>query len=123
MRKFLPFALSLVALAALGAGVAMQPGTRFEFTNCAVVGSLPQSIPGGQYIFRVAEADTRVCINPTANPDAGTSCGLYDGGMAGELFPSGTVMLLTVPGSASTTKSVSCSSSTATGDLHFTYAP
>lgn len=122
MRKLL-FALPFVALAALGAGVAMQPGTRFEFTNCAVAGSVPQSMPGGQYIFRVAEADTRVCINPTANPDAGTSCGLYDGGMAGELYPANTVMLLTIPGSFGSTKSVSCSSATATGDLHFTYAP
>lgn len=123
MRKLLPFALSLVALAALGAGVAMQPGTRFEFTNCAAAGSVPQSVPGGEYVFRVTEADSRICINATANPDGGTSCGFSDGGVAGEMYPSGTVMKLTIPGKFSETKSVSCSSSTATGDMHLTYAP
>lgn len=101
----------------------MQPGTRFEFTNCAVAGSVPQSVPGGEYVFRVTDADTRICINATQNPDAGTVCGFYDGGVAGEMYPVGTVMSLAIPGKFSSTQYVSCSSTTATGDMHLTYAP
>lgn len=124
MKKLARVGLALLALVAFGgAGVAMQVAKRYEFTNCAAAGSVPQSITGGEYVFRVTDADSRVCINDTANPDGGTSCGFYDGGMAGEMYPFGTVMKLTIPGATTATKSVSCSSATATGDLHFTYAP
>ncbi len=123
MRKLLHVGIALFAGLALGAGVALQPSTRYEFTNCAVAGSVPQSVKGGVYNFRVTDADTRICINATANPDAGTVCGFSDGGVAGEMYPLGTVMNLAIPGGFSSTQYVSCSSSTATGDMHLTYAP
>ena len=122
MRKLALVGVALLSLAALAAGgVAMQTATRFEFTNCAAAGSNPQTVPGNTYLFRVTDGDSRICINETANPDAGTVCGFSDGGVAGEMFPAGTVMLLTIPGT--TSKYVSCSSSSATGDVLLTLAP
>lgn len=124
MRNLFRAGLASLALVAFcGAGVAMQVAKRYEFSNCAAAGSVPQSIPGGPYLLRVTEADSRICITENANVDAGTVCGFSDGGVAGEMFPMGTVMLLSIPGSSTATKYVSCSSSTATGDVHFTYAP
>jgi hypothetical protein len=123
MGKPLFVGVALLALVATASGVAMQTAKRYEFTNCAAAGSTAQSVTGGNHLLRVTEADSRLCINETANPDGGTVCGPYDGGVAGEMFPLGTVMVLTIPGSSSVTKYVSCSSSTATGDVHLTYAP
>lgn len=110
--------LALLPALALG-GIALKTTPRYEFTNCAAAGSVAQTVTGGEYLLRVTDADSRVCITETANPDAGTSCGFYDGGTPGEMFPSGTVMKLQVPGAS---KSVSCSSSAATGDVYLTGA-
>lgn len=122
MRKLALLAAPLLALAALaGDGVSMFPSPRYEFSNCLIDGGAPQTVTAGTYIFRVLDADSRICINETANPDAGTVCGPHDGGIIGEMFPNGTVMKLTIPGT--TSKYVSCSSSTATGDIYLTASP
>lgn len=110
------FALAFAAGASL-AQVTLNPSTRYELSNCASGGSAGTSVAAGKYVMRVTDADTRICIAQTANADAGTVCGTLDGGAAGELFPTGTVMGLTIPG---TGRVVSCLSSTGTGDLHLT---
>lgn len=108
--------LALVPALAL-AGIALKTTPRYELTNCAAAGSVGQTVTGGEYLLRVTDADSRICINETANQDGGTVCGSSDGGVAGEMFPSGTVMKLQIPGAS---KVVSCSSSAGTGDVYLT---
>lgn len=109
MRRFALVAVLLLAAAALAGGIALDTSVRFEFTDCAAAGSAAQTVTGGQYLMRVTDADVFICF-----AESGSTCAT-----AGEKFPSGTVMWLTVPGAS---KSLSCRSSASTGDLILTGA-
>ena len=110
MRRLALLAVALLAVAALGfSSIPLDTNVRFEFTDCASGGSVAQTVTGGSYLFRVTDADVFVCFAESASTCA----------TGGEKFPSGTVMLLTVPG---VSKSMSCRSSASTGDAIFTRA-
>lgn len=94
---------------AFAGGIALDTSRRFEFTDCSSSGSAAQTVTGGQYLLRVTDADTFLCI-----AESGATCA-----SGGEKFPVGTVVLLTVPGAS---KSVACRSSSSTGDAIFTGA-
>ena len=98
--------LCLVPLAALAGGIQLLTATRFEFTDCASGGSASQTLTVGTYLMRVTDADVWVCYAATC-------------ASGGERFPSGTVMLLAIPGGG---KQVTCRSSASTGDVIFTSA-
>lgn len=106
MRK-LPLLLLPLSLLLMAPGAPIDTDRRVEFTDCAAGGSAAQTITAGDYLFRVTDADTFLCF---ANSASTCTSG-------GEKFPSGTVMLLTIPGGKT---SVSCRSATATGDAIFT---
>lgn len=95
---------------AFAGGIALDTSRRFEFTDCSSSGSAAQTVTGGQYLLRVTDADVFLCI-----ADSGATCASPNG----EKFPSGTVVLLTVPGPS---KSVACRSAASTGDAIFTGA-
>lgn len=110
MRKLLGrTGLALLALAAFGgAGVPIDTGTRFVFTDCSSGGSAAQTMTaGGDFLFRVTDADVFLCFAASASTCAAD----------GEKFPLGTVMILTIPRDK---PSVSCRSAASTGDAVFT---
>lgn len=109
MRTFLALTAALVASLALASGVVVDTGRRFEFTDCASGGSASQNVNGGTYLMRVTDADVFLCW-------AGTCAA------GGEKFPSGTVMLLTVPGFPSATTAFSCRSTGSNADVILTSA-
>lgn len=109
MRRLGLVALALLPLAAIAGGIALDTSRRFEFTDCSSGGSAAQTVTGGQYLLRVTDADTFLCFAESAATCAS----------GGEKFPSGTVVLLSVPG---TSKSVACRSSSSTGDAILTAA-
>lgn len=109
MRRLALVGILLLAVAAMAGGIALDTSRRVEFTDCSSSGSTAQTVTGGQYLLRVTDADTFLCI-----ADSGATCAT-----GGEKFPVGTVVLLTVPG---TSKSVACRSSSSTGDAIFTGA-
>lgn len=110
--------LAVVATVALAqSAITLVPGNRRELP-CTVVGSAGAWLAPGKYVVRVTGADSRICL-AEAPPDGGTVCGTLDGGLAGEMFPAGTVMLETMPG---TGRTVSCASASDAGVMHFTGA-
>lgn len=96
----------LMPALAVAGGIALNTGVRFEFTDCAVGGSASQAVTEGTYLMRVTDADTFVCYAATC-------------AAAGEKFPAGTVVLLTVGRAGQT---MSCRSSASTGDVILTLA-
>lgn len=102
--------LSLALAIALSvSGIPLDTGVRQEFTNCSSSGSSAVTFAEGTYLFRVTDADVWLCF-------AASSATCTE---AGERFPVGTVMLLTIPRDK---KSVACRSSASTGDAIFTLA-
>lgn len=111
MRKALALLLLFLSLPAHAGGIALQTGNRFEFTDCAAGGSAAQTLTNGMtYLLRITDTDVTLCFAET-----GSTCVTL-----GEKFPAGTVILFTVTGA---TKSVSCRSTSSTGDAIFTAAP
>lgn len=107
MRKTLALLLVLAAGAAVAAGLTIDTGLRYEFTDCASGGSAAQTLVGSaDYLFRVTDSDTFVC-------DAATCA------TGGEKFPVGTVILIHVPPAGS---QKSCRSTGSTGDAIYTRA-
>lgn len=112
MRKLKAFGLALLALFAFGgAGLSLDTANRVEFADCSSGGSSAQTLTlAGQGNFLVtvsSAADVYLCFAGSAS-----TCG-----SGGVLFPPGTVAVITVNADQ---KSVSCRSSTSTGDVHFT---
>jgi hypothetical protein len=107
MHKPLALALALLAIGASGAGVPIDTDKRFEFTDCASGGSAAQTVTPGDYLFRVKDADVALCFAVSASTCVS----------GGEWFPSGTVMIITIPRDK---PSVSCRSTASTGDAIFT---
>lgn len=113
MRTYL-LPIVLLASLAFAGGLVINTAKRAEFTNCSSSGSLSQPLTEGQYVMRVADKDTFVCYATTCIGDAG------------EKWPMGTVVLVSMPrsptglsdGGAGT--DVSCRSSDSTGDVIFT---
>lgn len=109
MRKLVRLGLALLALFAFGGAIVLDTATRAEFTDCAAGGSVAQTLTVGTYLMRVTDADSFVCF-----AESGSTCAAN-----GEKFPMGTVMCMAI---TSNKKSVSCRSSTSTGDVIFTAA-
>jgi hypothetical protein len=101
MRKLL--LIALVGTAAAAESITLDTAKRFEFTDCASGGSAAQTVTPGNYLFRVTDKDTFVCMAATC-------------ATGGEKFPLGTLMVISVARSTS----VSCRSSDSTGDAVFT---
>jgi hypothetical protein len=93
----------------LAQGLVLDTATTFTFTDCASIGSSAQTITEGVYVLTVTDADTFLCI-----ADSGSTCGTL-----GTKFPMGAIVKLAVGRSG---KSMSCRSSTSTGDLQLTRA-
>ena len=108
MKTFAVLAV-LTSLAAIAAGINLDPSKRYEFTDCLSGGSSAQTVTGGTYLIRVTDKDSFVCF-----ADSASTCATL-----GEKFPSGTVMLITIGAGG---QSVSCRSSDSTGDVIFTKA-
>lgn len=107
-------ALLLAALLAFASPVSAQglnldTATQFTFTDCASGGSAAQTVTQGLYVFTVTDADTFLCV-----ADSASTCA-----SGGVKWPLGTVVRLSVGRGG---KSMSCRSSTSTGDLQFTLA-
>lgn len=99
--------LALLVLPALAlAGIALDTGVRYEFTDCAAGGSASQTAVAGQYLLRVTDADAWLCY--------GATCA-----SGGERLPSGTVILFQVPAGGQT---FSCRSTASNGDVILTSA-
>lgn len=116
MPKLLRFAASLVMLfggvaLAAGGGIALNTGTRFEFTDCASGGSSSQAITPGKYMARFTDESVFVCY-------AGTCAA------GGEKFPAGLAFVMTFGGgiTGTTTTTLSCRSAGSTGDFILTKA-
>lgn len=90
---------------ALSQGLTLQTGLRTELTDCASGGSSSATLTAGvKYLMRVTDADTFVCFAATC-------------ASGGEKFPVGTVILIRPNGDQTT---ISCRSTTSSGDLIFT---
>lgn len=110
MRKLLHVGLALFVLlanATFAAGLPINTAIRFEFTDCSSGGSVAQTLTAGDYWYRVTDADTFICLANSASTCAS----------GGEKWPVGTVVLITI---GPDQRSVSCRSSTSTGDAIFT---
>jgi hypothetical protein len=103
MKRTAALLAVLAATVALAAGLTLQTGTRFEFTDCSSGGSAAQTVTRGEYLLRVTDADVWVCYAATC-------------ATGGEKLPSGFSALFSFGGS----QSVSCRSSASTGDLILT---
>lgn len=109
MRKHLLLFIALFATLSVAGGITLDTATHYDFTDCAAGGSAAQTLTLGTYLLRVTDADTFLCL-----AESGSTCAAN-----GEKFPAGTVMCLAITGNK---KSVSCRSSTATGDAILTAA-
>lgn len=109
--RHLALLVLLLAVGALAAtGITLNTGVRTELTDCASGGSSSTTLkPNVTYLFRVTDADSFLCF-------AGTCAA------GGEKFPVGTVMLLATPNNGGSDVTISCRSSSSTGDLIFTLA-
>ena len=104
------FALLLAAGALAGPGIPLNPAVRTELTDCASGGSAASTLVSNTtYLLRITDADTFLCFAAS-----GSTCAA-----GGEKFPMGTVILFTPNGNSI---SVSCRSSSSTGDAIFTAA-
>lgn len=106
MRKLALAAALLVAGLAVAGGIPINTAVRYEFTDCASGGSASQAVPEGTYLMRVTDADVFICYAATC-------------AAGGEKFPSGTVMLLTLPRGGIT---ASCRSTGSNADIILTSA-
>lgn len=104
MRTF-ALALMLVASSALAAGIPIDPANVVTFTDCASGGSAAQTIPEGDFLLTVADADVFLCFAASASTCA-------SGGIK---FPQGTVARITTPRGL---RSLSCRSSASTADVY-----
>lgn len=101
----------LLAGAALAGGLVIDTSQRLELTNCSSGGHDGGQLAEGQYLVRVTDADTNVCIQ------SGLDAGYLSCSSGGEKFPSGTIILQSIPRGGAT---VTCRSSTSTGDVIYT---
>lgn len=109
MRKLWPLAL-LLAGVALAGPVTIYPGNRQELTDCSASGSSAVTLTASRsYLMRVTGEDTFVCF-----ASSGSTCA-----SGGEKFGAPFAMLIFI---TTDTKSVSCRSGNATGDVIFTQA-
>jgi hypothetical protein len=102
--------LALVPVVANAGGIPLQPGVRTELVDCASGGSTASALQRGDYLMRILDADTTVCFAAS-----GSTCA-----SGGDRFPLGTVAVINVTGDM---LSVSCRSSTSTGDALFAKVP
>lgn len=107
MRNLFLLGIAAVALSAFAQGITLDQTVQFEFVDCAAGGSAAQTVPEGRYLLRVTDADASLCI-----ADSASTCAA-----GGSKFPSGSVFLLGVGRGG---KSMSCRSSTSTGDILLT---
>lgn len=96
--------LLLFGLDSFAGGISLDPGTRYEFTDCASGGSASQTAIEGDYLLRVTDADSWLCYAATC-------------ATLGEKFPAGTVMRISVPRAG---QAFSCRSGASTGDVILT---
>jgi hypothetical protein len=104
--RALALLLTLLAVSAFGAGILVDTGVRYEFTDCSSSGSSSLSPTEGTYLMRVTDSDVFLCW--------ASSCA-----SGGEKFPSGTVLLLAIPRGG---QALSCRSSGSAGDVILTKA-
>ena len=104
MRKLLMI-LALVSTVAL-AGISLDTGRRFEFTDCAAGGSAAQTLTLGDYFTRVTTEDVWICYAATC-------------AAGGEKLGAGVAFMLSIPRGG---QAISCRSAGATGDVIFTGA-
>ncbi|MDP2270913.1 MAG: hypothetical protein Q8K32_09295 [Archangium sp.] len=108
MRKLLKFGLALLAVVAFAApGLNLDTAATYTFTDCASGGSAAQTVPEGTYVLTVTTDDTFLC-----QADSASTCATL-----GTKWPAGTIVLLSVGRGG---KSMSCRSSSSTGDLQLT---
>jgi hypothetical protein len=111
MRKLaLLGTLLLASLTWADRGIPLQVGARTELTDCASGGSSASALVKGDYLLRILDADTTLCFAAS-----GSTCA-----SGGDRFPVGTVMVLNVTNDM---LSVSCRSSSSTGDALFAKVP
>ncbi|PZR17537.1 MAG: hypothetical protein DI536_04280 [Archangium gephyra] len=97
MRKLVLVVLAFAAVAFAQSAITLDTSRRAELT-CTTDGSASVYLAPGKYVTRVTGADSRLCFSQTPNSDGGTVCGASDGGVQGELFPTGTVMTQSITG-------------------------
>lgn len=108
MRRL--FLLSLfLSLAAAADGINLNPAVIKTFTDCSSSGSSAQTVVGGTYLLTIADENVWLCFT-----DSGSTCA-----SGGVKLPSGTVMKISI---ANAGQSVSCRSTSSTGDAQFTSA-
>ncbi len=115
----LGFLIAVVPSVAQAGGLSLNTAKRAEIDDCPTAGgdggaATRSDLEGpAQYLMRVTDEDVWVCF------------GVLDGGVqntcptGGERFSKGNMLLLSVPGSG---RGLSCRSTGATGDIHFTQA-
>lgn len=111
MRQTLHLLLAAVLVFAPPAlaqdGLVLDTSVTFTFTDCASGGSSAQTIPEGNYVLTVTDADTFLCV-----ADSASTCATL-----GTKWPVGTIVKLSVGRSG---KSMSCRSAASTGDAQLT---
>lgn len=104
MRKAWLLALFL-PVAALSAGLTINPDVQVSLTNCAADGSTTATVKRGEYLVTTAGEDLWFCYAATC-----AASGVY--------LPSGAAVVISIKSDTS----VSCRSAGATGDLQYTRA-
>lgn len=108
MRKLgLGLVLALVAAGAAFAQIQLNPAVIKTFTDCSSGGSVAQSIDQGTYLMTVTTEDVWLCQAESASTCAS----------GGTKFGAPFAMLFEVPRGG---LSISCRSTSSTGDLQFT---
>ncbi|MDP1824900.1 MAG: hypothetical protein Q8L48_16710 [Archangium sp.] len=110
MRQTLHLLLAAVlvfASPALAQDGLVLTSTLYTFTDCASGGSSAQTVPEGNYVLTVTDADTFLC-----QADSASTCATL-----GTKWPVGTIVKYSVGRGG---LSLSCRSSTSTGDLQLT---
>lgn len=107
MRK-LGLVLALLAIGGVAsAQIALDQTTTKTFTDCSSSGSVAQTLTAGTYLMTITTEDVWVCQAASASTCAS----------AGTKFGAPFAMLFEVPRGG---LSISCRSSSSTGDLQFT---
>jgi hypothetical protein len=84
MKKLALIVVFSTAAIAGGGVMFFTGGSRIELTNCSSSGSSSQALASGDYVMRVTDKDTWLCHASTCVGDAG------------EKWPMGTILALTV---------------------------
>jgi hypothetical protein len=108
MRNLALLAVLLTAGLAAAAGVALNFNATYDLTDCAAGGSGSVTVPGGQYLLTVTDADVFLCNAATC-------------AAGGRKLPTGTVMIVGVGGGFSGS-AFSCRSTGSNADVQFTLA-